>query len=415
MLKKFSAAIAALAFTLPTLAQDDSFGEWITLFNGKDLTGWQNAKPHSGRHKGPNRWTVDNGSLTNISRGVNDICTIDEYGDYELEIEYKIGPKGNSGVYLRGQIEIQIYDSHWKIKENKPVTSADAGAIYGGNFPALKNVQKAVGKWNKFRVLHVGSRITVWHNGVLIQDNVYQNSRTGGSMSHYPASYELSKFRGPLMLQGDHEKVWYRNIRLRPLLGAGWKSLWNGKDMSTFTARGDKRAEKGLRWAINADTQEFWNTATGGGGHDIWTKESFGNFLAYYCYRSDTDVEGDKSGNSGFYLRDQWEIQIHAGQDTKNKHSDGSLYSIRSPSVHSRHGKHQWNHVFVKLVGQKITVWQNGHRIHKDIVLPTRTDNHGVKTPDFSRAPFKLQGDHGKVIFSQLWIKPLSDYVLQDK
>ena len=123
---------------------------------------------------------------------------------------------------------------------------------------------------------------------------------------------------------------------------------------------------------------------------------------------SDTTVEGS-DGNSGFYLRDQWELQIYGRQQTNEPHSDGSLYSLRAPSVHASHGANRWNHMFVKVIGQEISVWQNGRRIHHRIVLPTRTDDHGRPTREFSRAPFKLQGDHAKVWFTNLWIRPLPD------
>jgi hypothetical protein len=398
-------AVLATCVILSSTArtQDDSFGEWISLFSGESLDGWENAKPNEGHHAGPNRWVVEDGALTNAKSGGegNDVSTTREFEDYELEVEYKIPPQGNSGVYLRGQIEIQVFDSYGKEKWS----STDAGAIYGGNFPALVNVAKPAGEWNKFRVLHVGHRITVWHNGRLIQDNIFQDQRTGGAMSRYATKEDpLTTRRGPLMFQGDHSKVWYRNIRIRPLFQEGWKPLWNGRNMSEFNSRGDKRAEAGMRWAV--EDNAFTNTQFGSEGHDIWTNGSYGNFLAYYAYRSDPTKEG---GNSGFYLRDQWEIQIFGEQRTDESHSDGSLYSIRAPSVHARHAPTQWNHVFVKVVGQKISVWQNGKRLHHEIVLPTRTDNHGAPTPDFSRAPFKIQGDHGKVWFSGISLKELPD------
>src|SRR5690606_11514937 len=98
-------------------------------------------------------------------------------------------------------------------------------------------------------------------------------------------------------------------------------------------------------------------------------------------------------------------------QSTQNKHGDGALYSYRSPSVNARHAAERWNQMFVKVVGQKISVWQNGKRIHHEIVLPTRTDNHNAPTPDFSRAPFKSQGDHGKAWLTNFWIKTPPDVI----
>lgn len=403
-----SRRIVALLFALLTgsgaLAQSEDFGKWKSLFNGKDVSGWITAK----KNHGENVWKVEDSALTNGKDGANDLCTVEEFRDYELEIEYRIPKRGNSGVYLRGQIEIQIFDSAGKEK----LSSADAGAIYGGNFVALRNAQKPAGEWNKYRVLHVGHRITVWHNGVLIQDNIYAGNPTGGAMKVHPTTGRKlntaeGPVAGPLMLQGDHSRVWYRNIRIRPLFqdGSGWRPLWNGEDLSAFRARG-REIESGWKVADHALLNHKWG---GGGGFDIWTKESFGNFLVYYAYRSDKNIEG---GNSGFYLRDQWEIQIFrdaSSHPRRGRHRDGALYSLYSPLVAARHAPEEWNHVFVKLDGMKIWAWQNGKLIHDGRVCATRTDNHSVPTTKFSRAPFKIQGDHGKVAFSNIWIKELPD------
>ena len=392
---------------------DPLFGEWKTLFNGKDLTGWTTAKLR--QHKGENKWKVEDGTLTNGKNGQNDICTVEEFADYELEIEYKIPGGGNSGVYLRGVCEIQIADS--APKGDKPLGFGDAGAIYGkGGRIALVNAQKPAGQWNKYRVIHVDHHITVWHNGVLIQDNVYQPKRTGGAMGSYTAGpkkgqrFPEEPLSGPLMLQGDHSLVWYRNIRIRPLFAKkGWKSIFNGKDLSQFTGGGDK--PKG---SVDTKIKALTNTATGGGGHDIWTKEAFENFAVYYQYKPDTgklsgdNTIQDKSGNSGFYLRNQWEIQIHKPVKNPNKHHDGALYSYKAADRPSQNGRDRWNHMFVTCIDGKISAWRNGVLIHDKVVLPTRTDSHGTPTPPTgNKAPFKLQGDHGKVWFANLRILPL--------
>jgi 3-keto-disaccharide hydrolase len=357
--------------------QSDDFGKWKSLFDGKSLDGWKSAE-------GENQWKVEDGALTNGKDGANNLRTDDEFGDYELEVAYKIPPRGNSGVYLRGQVEVQVFDSHGKEKLEKN----DAGAIYN-RFAPLKDASRPAGEWNRYRILHIGHHITVWLNDVLVQDNVWRDS---------------PRERGPIQLQGDHTKVWYKDLRIRPLFGEGWKPLWNGKDFAEFTAGNGSRKVEDL-WKV--EDHSFTNQKWGGnGGHDIWTREPFGNFLVHYSYRSDPKVEG---GNGGFYLRDQWEIQILDHPDTKEPHSDGSLYSIHAPAVAARNAPDQWNHMDVKVEGMKIWVWQNGKLIQDGKTCETRTDNHGVKTPKFSRAPFKLQGDHGKVWFTDLQIKPLPD------
>jgi hypothetical protein len=389
MLSRGTALASILFLAAPVCGQSDEFGAWKTLFNGKDLSGWKAAKEDQAG--GKNLWLVEDGAMTN--GGANDICTAEEFGSYELEIEFKLPPQhGNSGVYLRGQVEVQVADSYGKTEK---FGQGDCGAIYSVAEP-LAMPKKAENGWNRFRILHVGNHVTVYHNDTLVQDNPWCDHATGGAM---PTLKSLD--RGPLMLQGDHSKIWYRNIRIRPLFGDGWKAIWNGKDLSGFNEGGGKKPEK---WLVEKNS--FTNVSKG--VHDIWTDEKFGNFLVHYAYRADPDRK-QEFGNSGFYLRDQWEIQILAEQSTKGAGSDGALYSIKPPAVLASNGPGQWNHMDVKVQGMKIWVWQNGKLIHDGVVLKTRTDNHSVKTEKFSKAPFKFQGDHGKVWFTDLWIKTLPD------
>jgi hypothetical protein len=388
----------SLLFTVSFLpAQSEEFGKWTSLFNGKDTTGWVKAKPGSNQPDAP--WKVEDGALTNGRDGGMDLATAEQFTNYELEVEYKVPEGGNSGIYLRGQIEVQILDS-FGVQAEK-LGPGDVGAIYGAAV-AKRNNQKAPGEWNLFRIRHIENRITVWHNGTLIQDNVFKDKETPGCMGN------LKIDKGPIMFQGDHTRVWYRNIRIRPLCDtaskdSGWKALWNGKDLSEFTTRSDAKIES--LWAVEENA--FTNTKTyKNGGKDIWSKESFGNFLVHYEYRSDPTIE---DGNSGFYLRDQWEIQI-LKESTEKNNSDGSLYSLVAPKVIARNpDPKEWNHMDVKVDGVKIWVWQNGILIHDGVVLATRTDDHGKPTPAFSKGPFKFQGDHGKVGFTNVFIKPLPD------
>jgi hypothetical protein len=347
---------------------------------------------------------VEDGTLLMPGAGGKDICTVEEFADYELEIEYDLPPGGDSGVYLRGVTEVQVSD-HRQDDVNTPPTKTSGGAIYG-ELAALKNVQKPAGEWNHLRILHIGFRITVWHNGELIQDNVHYDGTTAGSMktSHVNAR-ELEGSTGPILLQGDHGKVRFRNVRIRRLFARedGWRSLWSGRDLAAFTAHGDEKARRGLLWTVRG--RAFTNTASENEGHDIWTRQAFDNFLAHYAYKCDPDIG---HGNSGFYLRDQWEIQILAESKAGNKTTDGALYSLKAPDVIARHAPSQWNHMDVKVEGMRIWVWQNGKLIHDGVRCLTRTDNHAVQTLTVSKGPFKFQGNHGEVAFTDLYIKSLS-------
>lgn len=175
---------------------------WIVLFNGKDLTGWRNARSPEEE----NRWFVEEGALTNTEHA-NDIATVQQWKDFELELEYRIVPGGNSGVYLRGRIEVQVLDSYGKPE----IGPGDDGAIYG-QFPPKVNASKPAGEWNKLEARYVGDSLSVRLNGKVVHDNQLITELTGGAL---PGGVNDP---GPLMLQGDHGKVWYRNIRIRPLV-----------------------------------------------------------------------------------------------------------------------------------------------------------------------------------------------------
>jgi len=201
-----SIALAACWTAFAVAEEEFKPGEgWIRLFNGKDLTGWKTIGPNTS-------WEVIDGCLVNLRekdgkrrRGVN-IYTEPKFLDFKLHIEFKVPKGGNSGVYLRGRKEVQVHDSYGIAKPG----SGHCGGIYSVAAP-LVNACKPAGEWNAFDITVVGDRITVYLNGKLIQDNVEVTRHTGGSMGGKLGT------PGPIMLQGDHTTVWYRNIWIKPL------------------------------------------------------------------------------------------------------------------------------------------------------------------------------------------------------
>ena len=178
-------------------AQDEE--GWVSLFNGKDLAGWKLR--HANRKQ---TWQVVDGALYNSDRG-SDIHTEQTFKDFKLHIEFKVPRGGNSGVYLRGRYELQVADSFGR----KP-GKGGCGALYGKFAPAQEACKKA-DEWQSFDVTLVGMKLTVLHNGIKIHDEVTIPGHTGGSMGGKEPD------PGPLMLQGDHTRVWYRDIRIQPI------------------------------------------------------------------------------------------------------------------------------------------------------------------------------------------------------
>jgi len=173
---------------------------WVSLFNGKDLKGWHLRNP-----TGPNGWKIDKRVYVNTPSST-DIQTDAEYYDFELHVEFKVSEgDGNSGVYMRDKYEVQIFNSY-----GKPPVDSGCGALYRRIAPAV-NSSKPAGEWQTFDITFVGKRLTVIHNGQKVLDNVDVGPMGTGASSQRPDG------PGPLRLQGDHNAVSFRNIRIHAL------------------------------------------------------------------------------------------------------------------------------------------------------------------------------------------------------
>ena len=173
---------------------------WITLFDGSNLDQWQNAR----NPEAENKWFIEDGCMTNKEHA-NNIGTKESFKNFDLKLEYKIVAKGNSGVYLRGRVEVQILDSHGKEHPGK----GDDGAIYD-KFVPLVNASNQAGEWNTLVLTYKDDVLTAKLNGNVIHDKQQIGEVTGGAL---PGGVNEA---GPVMLQGDHGKIWFRNIMIRP-------------------------------------------------------------------------------------------------------------------------------------------------------------------------------------------------------
>lgn len=148
-----------------------------------------------------NQWFVKDGILTSPASGVN-LMTTDTFKDFKLHIEFKYPEKSNSGVYLRGRYEVQVEDSY-----GKEPASIYLGGVYGFLSPN-ENVAKKAGEWQSYDITLVGRRVTVVANGKTIIHNQIIPGITGGALNSREAE------PGPILLQGDHGPVEYRNITI---------------------------------------------------------------------------------------------------------------------------------------------------------------------------------------------------------
>ena len=174
-----------------------AWGEPITLFNGKSLDGWHTVGGSQ------NQWSAASGILQNMKSGAN-LSTDQKFEDFKLHLEFRVPKGANSGVYLRGRYELQIDDS-----ADLDPSSHHLGGVYGFIAPS-ENVARQAGEWQTIDVTLVGRMLNYALNGTVIICNREIPGITGGALDSAEAE------PGPLLFQGDHGPVDFRNIVITP-------------------------------------------------------------------------------------------------------------------------------------------------------------------------------------------------------
>ena len=178
-------------------SMDVNWGKSISLFNGYNLDGWKSSDPEK-----KNQWTVKKGVLLNPESGVN-LITNKKFEDFKLSIEFRYPKGSNSGVYLRGRYEVQVEDNYGLEPES---------TLFGGIYGFLKPNQmaaKPAGEWQRYEITLIGRRVSVVANDKKIINDQIIPGITGGALDSKEA------LPGPIMLQGDHGIIEYRNIKIQ--------------------------------------------------------------------------------------------------------------------------------------------------------------------------------------------------------
>ena len=201
---------------------------WTPLFNGKDVTGWRGFR----MQETPPGWEVSDGTLhfdgEHGGEGYGDLTTVDQYADFELELEWKISPGGNSGVLFRVTEdheqefhtgpEVQVLDG---AEEYYP--GLDDTQQTGGNYalhPPARDVVKPVGEWNQLRLVVNGPHVEHWLNGEkLVEYQLWTDEWkalvAASKFAEWP-QYGMNQ-KGHIVLQDHGGSVWYRNLKIRLL------------------------------------------------------------------------------------------------------------------------------------------------------------------------------------------------------
>jgi hypothetical protein len=190
----------------PTWAACDAnaphaFGKPVVLFDGTSIAAWDVSDKNK-----PSGWSVEEGAMTNVPKA-NNLVSKEQFKDFRLDAEYKVSPKGNSGIYLRGRYEMQVLDDAGAAPGDEVHGHM---AIYARTAPT-KKASKPAGEWQTAQITIVGNCVTAVLNGETIHNNAKLTGITGGARDAKETE------PGPIVIQGDHEKVWFRKVIVTPI------------------------------------------------------------------------------------------------------------------------------------------------------------------------------------------------------
>ena len=403
---------------------------FTAIFNGKDLAGWWGAttedprkylamtpdefkKKHDASMEDINKhWRVENGELINDGSGLY-LTTDKNYRDFELLVDYKTVPLADSGIYLKGCPQVQIWD-HTNKAEFKNGADKGSGGLWNNSPGApgkdpLVLADKPFGEWNHFRVIQLGSRTTVWLNEQLVVDNAI--------LENYFDRKKPIPPEGPLQLQTHGAEIRWRNLFVREipadeankmLRGAdpeGFKSIFNGKDLEGWSGPVDDYQV--VDGAVMCKPKK--------GGTIYYAKEEFSDFVGR------VEIKLPKDGNNGLAIRypgmgdtayvGMCELQVlddnYKGIDPRQAH--GSAYGMVAAARGYQRPIGEWNYEEVTIQGPTIKVELNGTVI-LDCDLSKVTEymaNSKHPGKDRTSGYFGFAGHNDPVMFRNISIKPL--------
>lgn len=351
---------------------------FVSLFNGKDLTGWkalvgnpiarakmtdtelQNQEKIA-NEKTKGDWIAKDGLLVFTGHGDN-LATTAKYGDFDMYVDWKITAQGDAGIYLRGTPQVQIWDT------SRRDVGAQVGS--GGLYNNQKNQSKPlvvadnkIGEWNTFHIIMKGENVTVYLNGVLVTDNVVLENYWDKTLPIFA--------KEQIELQAHGTQVAYRNIYLKELTG------------NTITALSEAEKKQGFSMLFDGSNMDEWvgNKAgyvleegaivvhpEGNGAGNLYTKEEYADFE----YRFEFQLT--PGANNGLGIRAPLEGDAaYVGMELQILDNEAAMYKDLQPyqyhgSVYgvipSKRGYllpiGEWNKEEVVVKGSKIKITLNG-------------------------------------------------------
>lgn len=399
---------------------------FMPLFNGESLSGWHGGTTQDPRKitpadqekwnaAVPAHWRVENGELVNDGQEPH-LVTDGQYGDFELRVDWKLSPKGDSGIYLRGCPQVQIWDPT-NPAERKNGNEKGSGGLWNNEkherFP-LEVADLPIGQWNHMVVRMVGDYVKVMLNDKLVLDNVVLEN-------YYDRKIPVFA-RGPIHLQTHGRETRFDNVSIREIAAeeatallseigggeAGFTPLFNGTDFSGWMGATDKYEV--VDGAIRCKE---------GQGGNLLTEKEYGNFVARLEFML------PPGGNNGLAIRtpsadvdtayEGLELQVldNDAPQYKDLHEyqyHGSIYGLAPARRGYLRTTGAWNYEEVVVDGDHVTVRLNGVEIlNADLVAVREHPADGKAHPGAARKAghFGFAGHNEPVAFRNIRIKEL--------
>jgi HEAT repeat protein len=395
------------------------------LFNGKDLTGWKGLvkDPPARAKMSPDtltkeqaaadndmrrHWQVIESALAFDGEG-HSLCTLKDYSDFELFVDWKIEPEGDSGIYLRGSPQVQIWD---------PAQHTEgSGGLYNnqiGPSAPLRPGDRPVGEWNTFYIRMAGERVTGYLNGTLVVDNVVMENYWERDKPIYPT--------GQIELQAHSTPLHFKNIYIREIPAGqedrllsdeeeaeGFVALFNGRDLSGWI--GDTKGYIAEDGKIVVDPER--------GSGNLYTEGEYGDFVFRFEFKL------TPGANNGLGIRAPLEgdaayagLEIQILDDTAPEYKDlkpyqyhGSVYGVVPAKRGFLKPVGEWNKEEVIVRGRRVTVKLNGVTIVDadldDAATPRTVDGRDHPGLRRDRGHIGFLGHGSRLEFRRIRIKVL--------
>ncbi len=352
---------------------------FVSIFNGKDLNGWQglvenpiarakmNHKELAEKQAEANNlmvtnWKVQNGTIVFQGSGYDNICTKKEYGDFEMIVDWRIGRNGDSGIYLRGSPQVQIWDTSL-VQDGAQVGS---GGLYNNQknpSKPLKVADNTIPDWNTFRIAMIGEKVTVYLNGVMVVDNVVLENYWDRNIPISPT--------GPIELQAHGTDIAFRDVYIREIPGVelspeekeeGFTLLFNGKNLDGWTGNMISHIVEDGTIAIRPEL---------GGSGNLYTEKEYADFNLRLEFKlipganNGLAIRAPLQGNAAYQAMEFQVLDNTAPQyaDLEPYQYHGSVYGVIPAKRGYQRPVGEWNEQEVIVDGTKIKIILNGTAI----------------------------------------------------